>query len=75
MALNANQASVRSAKEQADNGRTTYALKVLKDALKLQEQLEPLKNTLGWQGQAIGLSAQEVANARTLLDQLRAGTF
>ncbi len=75
MALTANQASVRSAKEQADNGRTTYALKVLKDAVKLQEQLEPLKDTLGLQGQAVGLSAQELANAKTLLDQLRAGTF
>ncbi len=75
VALNANQASVRSAKEQADNGRTTYALKVLKEAVRLQEQMEPLKGSLGLQGQAIGLSAQELANAKALLDQLRTGVF
>jgi tetratricopeptide (TPR) repeat protein len=76
IALNANQANVRSAKEQADNGRTTYAIKVLKEAVRLQEQMEPLKSSLGMPpDQSSGLSAQELADARTLLDQLRKGIF
>ncbi len=74
-ALNANQANVRSAKEQADNGRTTYAIKVLREAIRLQEQMEPLKSSLSLQGQTHGLSSQELANAKTLLEQLQKGIF
>jgi len=75
MALNANQAGVRLALEQADNGRTTYAIKALKDALRLQEYMESLKRNLGLQDQAQGLSAQEVAQATSSLDQLQKGLY
>ena len=75
IALNSNGASLRLAKEQADNGRVTYAIKVLKDALRLQAQMEPLKATLGLTGQANGPSPQEVTDAATLLDQLQKGNY
>ena len=74
-ALDVNRASLRLAKEQADGGRVTYAIKVLKEVLKLQGQMEPLKSTLGLQGPANGPSAQEMADAKTLLDQLLKGNY
>jgi hypothetical protein len=63
------------AKEQADSGRPTHAIKVLKDALQLQTQMEPLKATLGLAGQANGPSPQQVTEATGLLDQLQKGTY
>jgi tetratricopeptide (TPR) repeat protein len=75
MALDLNAASLRSAKEQADNGRITYAIQVFKDALRLQGQMEPLKATLGLPGQANGPSPQEVTEAAAFLDQLLKGSY
>jgi len=75
IALDANGASLRLAKEQADSGRPTHAIKVLKDALQLQTQMEPLKATLGLAGQANGPSPQQVTEATGLLDQLQKGTY
>jgi tetratricopeptide (TPR) repeat protein len=73
MALAANRTSlVQTGPEQSEAGRVTYAIKVLKDALKLQEQMEPLRTNLGLQG--TGPSEQEINNAKTLLDQLQKGT-
>ena len=63
------------AKEQADNGRVTYAIKVLKDALWLQNQMEPLKVTLGLPGQAGGPSPQDVKEAEGCLKQLQEGSY
>jgi tetratricopeptide (TPR) repeat protein len=74
-ALDLNRANLQSARKQADDGRVTYAIKVLKDALRLQEQMEPLKAALGLQGQANGPSAQEVADATALLDRLQKGNY
>ncbi len=75
IALDANGASFRLAKEQADNGRPTHAIKVLRDALQLQTQMEPLKAVLGLPGQANGPSPQEMTEATSLLDQLQKGTY
>lgn len=75
IALAANAANMRLAKEQADGGRYTHAIKVLKDALGLQDQMEPLKATLGLAGQAGGAGPQEVAEAKALLDQLLKGSY
>jgi tetratricopeptide (TPR) repeat protein len=75
MALDSNAANLRSAKEQADNGRVTYAIKVLKDALWLQKQMELLKVTLGLPGQAGGPSPQDVKEAEGCLEQLQKGTY
>jgi len=75
IALDANGASLRFAREQADSGRTTYAIKVLKEALLLQTQLESLKATLGLSGQASGPAPQEVTDAVALLDQLQKGSY
>ena len=75
IALDSNGASLRWAKEQADSGRTTYAIKVLKDALRLQGQMESLKVTLGLAGQANGPSPQEVTDATGLLDRLQKGSY
>ena len=74
-ALDSNRANLQLAKKQADDGRITYAIKVLKDAMQLQDQMEPLKVTLGLQGQAHGPSAQELADAKALLDQLQKGNY
>jgi len=74
MALDTNRANLRLAKEQADAGRVTYAIKVLKDALRLQEQMERLKVTLG-QEKANGASPQEVTEAQASLDQLLKGNY
>lgn len=75
LALSSNAASLRSAKEQADNGRITYAIKVLRDALRLQEQMELLKAALGLSGQAGGPSPQEVKEAAGYLEQLQKGAY
>ncbi len=75
MALDSNAASLRLAKEQADNGRITYAIQVFKNALRLQAQMEPLKVTLGLSGQANGLSPEEVTEAAAFLDQLQKGSY
>jgi tetratricopeptide (TPR) repeat protein len=75
MALDTNKAYIRSAKEQADASRVTHAIKVLKDALKLQEQMDSLKASLGLQGQATGSSMQELTDAKALLDQLQKGNY
>jgi predicted Zn-dependent protease len=74
-ALDSNRANLRLAKEQADGGRVTYVIKVLKDALTLQEQMEPLKATLGLAGYAGSPSPQEVADAKALLDRLQKGNY
>jgi len=74
-ALEANRTSIRSAREQADNGRITYAIRVLREALRLQEQMEPLKATVGLETSAVGPSAQEITDARTLLEQLQKGSY
>jgi hypothetical protein len=50
----------------------THAIKVLKDALRLQEQMEPLRVALGMP-ETSGLSAQEIAEAKALLEQLQKG--
>jgi tetratricopeptide (TPR) repeat protein len=75
MALDQNAASLRSAKEQADNGRITYAIRVFKDALRLQTEMESLKVKLGLPEQTNGLSPQEVKEAEVFLDQLQKGTY
>jgi tetratricopeptide (TPR) repeat protein len=75
IALDSNGASFRLAKEQADSGRPTHAIKVLRDALQLQTQMEPLKATLGLAGQANGPSPQEVTEAADFLDQLEKGIY
>ena len=67
-----NRSNVRAAGEQAQAGRVTHAIKVLRDALRLQEQMEPLRVTLGLP-ESSGLSAPEVAEAKTLLEQLQKG--
>jgi tetratricopeptide (TPR) repeat protein len=74
MALDMNRANanVRAAREQMDAGRVTHAIKVLKDALRLQEQMEPLRVALGMP-ETSGLSAQEIAEAKALLEQLQKG--
>jgi tetratricopeptide (TPR) repeat protein len=74
-ALQANLANLRSAKEQADSGRVTYAIKVLREALSLQERMEPLKGTLNLSGPGCGPSADEVVAARVLLEQLLKGNY
>ncbi|MCL5280970.1 MAG: tetratricopeptide repeat protein [Planctomycetes bacterium] len=75
MALDLNAASLRLAKEQADSGRTTYAIKVFRDALALQTQMELLKAALGLSGQANGPSPQDVTEAKAFLDQLQKDTY
>ncbi len=75
IALDSNAASLRWAKEQADYGRVTYAIRVLKDALRLQTRMEPLKGTLGLPGQANGPAPQEMTEAAALLDQLQKGSY
>ncbi|MCU0914620.1 MAG: tetratricopeptide repeat protein [Planctomycetes bacterium] len=75
MALDSNLGNLRSAKEQADAGRVTYAIKVLKDAILLQEQMEPLKAALGLQGQAGGATTQEIADAKAQLERLLKGNY
>jgi tetratricopeptide (TPR) repeat protein len=75
MALDLNAANLRLAKEQADNGRATHAIKMFKDALRLQAQMELLKAALGLSGQANGPSPQEVKEAEAFLDQLQKGTY
>jgi hypothetical protein len=71
-ALDTNRVNVRAAREQADAGRVTYAIKVLKDALRLHEQMEPLRVALAIP-ETSGLSAQEIADAKALLEQLQKG--
>jgi tetratricopeptide (TPR) repeat protein len=71
-AQDTNRASVRAAGEQAQAGRVTRAIKVLRDALRLQEQMEPLRVALGL-SETSGLSGQEVTEAKTLLEQLQKG--
>ena len=71
-AQDTNRSNVRAAREQAQVGRVTSAIKVLRDALRLQEQMEPLRVALGL-SETSGLSAQEVEEAKTLLEQLEKG--
>ena len=71
-AQDTNRSNVRAAGEQAQVGRVTSAIKVLRDALRLQEQMEPLRVALGL-SETSGLSAQEVTEARTLLEKLQKG--
>lgn len=71
--LDLNRASLRSAREQADAGRVTYAIKVIKDALRLQEEMAPLQTSLGIEKTA-GPSEQELAEAKALMEQLQKGT-
>ncbi|MCX5647396.1 MAG: tetratricopeptide repeat protein [Phycisphaerae bacterium] len=71
-AQDTNRSNLRAAGEQAQAGRVTYAIKVLRDALQLQEQMEPLRVALGL-SETSGLSAQEVAKAKTLLERLQKG--
>ncbi|OHB64328.1 MAG: hypothetical protein A2Y77_12775 [Planctomycetes bacterium RBG_13_62_9] len=72
-ALDLNRRNIQLAKESSNAGRKTYAIKLLKDALRLQEQMEPLKTALDLQWPNSGPSAEEIADARLLLDQLRKG--
>ena len=71
-AQDTNRSNVQTAGAQAQAGRVTRAIKVLRDALRLQEQMEPLRVALGLP-ESSGLSAQEVAEAKTLLEQLQKG--
>ena len=71
-ALDSNRANVRSAKEQADAGRVTYAIKVLKDALQLQDQMEPLRTALGCRGRT-ARRPRRSAEAKALLEQMQKG--
>lgn len=72
IAQDTNRSNVRSAGEQAQAGRVTGAIKALRDALQLREQMEPLRVALGLP-ETSGLSIQEVAEAKTLLEQLQKG--
>ena len=73
--MQVNRTNFRLAGEQADGGRITHAIKVLKEALKLQEQMEPLKAALDLQGQSDGPSAEEVTKAKALQEQLLKGNY
>jgi tetratricopeptide (TPR) repeat protein len=72
-ALGSNRTTIaRTAKEQKDAGRVTYAIKLLKDALQLRDQMEPLRTALGLADDA-GASTEQLAEAKGLLEELQKG--
>jgi tetratricopeptide (TPR) repeat protein len=71
-ALESNRRNLGKAKEEADAGRVTYAVKLIKDALQLHDQMEPLRTKL-LSADTPGLPPQELADAKTLLEQLQKG--
>jgi tetratricopeptide (TPR) repeat protein len=71
-ALGLDRTSLRIAKEQADAGHVTYAVKLLKDTLQLHDQMETLRTTL-LPADSPALSPQDLADAKGLLEQLQKG--
>ena len=73
-ALLLNGKNVQLARDHADAGRITHALKVLRDALQLQEQMDKFKSGFDEQDLVGGTrSTTDWTEARLLLDKLQKG--
>ena len=72
-ALNLNRRNIRLAKDHADAGRVTHAIKVLRDAVTLQEEMDQFKTGFDLQDPTIGRYATDWVDAKLLLDQLQRG--
>jgi len=72
-ALTLNRRNIPLAKDHASQGRRTHAIKVLKDAVQLQEEVDQFKASLDLQDPMADRYAGEWTDARLFLEQLQKG--